>query len=1257
MNRRKPNITVVALVALLCGGALLTSEAQLLEVDAEFGHGPQQPRAVAVESGLNIGRGYFFTTPAKAAGEPDYAPFEGDGLTIHNGPRACNYILTGGAWWLDAGDKPRLRLRLRSSGSAYASPALVDGLGVQGELRPVVTVAGKSKALEHFDSIDAYLAAGSARWVCSDREMGVTVELSAVLLTEVYGFITTARLSAAAAKQVTLGWQFAGLEAAADSPPGCSKMVAGKYSCVLAGVAEKNGTVANLRTSVELAVEPGRTAQSRLVVVWGYSDYDRKSVAEAYARLVGRPFADQAWLDEMQPKWLDHWVGKGLDYHHKFAAVLTSCDEALAAAEAVWCKQRHALRIETPDARFDNAFNHTAAALATHYEYPAFIHGLNYAKYGKINCGYYGYEYAGLGREVGDSLKFLSGTQDAKGRMRYFTPAFAISAWCEEQNFYFVEQVWNHYRWTGDQEFVKVMWPTVRRALEQGLAASDPDGDGIMTGYYETWNCDAQARGGKCVLWTGMAVAALRAAVAMAAVVDDRDVTEQVGGQSGGSVLKRYQMMLERSAAVLAEQLWSKEIGAFCSAEWNGNRRLRPEVMEQNYIVWRGVGDPMRKYMAMRYVRENFHLTPSPGVTIELINDWWPIEWSHHYVANGDSSISVLAAAKSGDTDHYWPSLKTISETLYKSDTGTLCHGTLNDGRGSGMRQIVELEPQFVQAVAQGLFGIEPQFDQNLLVVRPALPRAWPGARISGRDATCRWSSKDGVIVLEVTTPVARQVLAQIPVRGDVLGATLNGREVQVELAGEVNCCRVGMLSPAGRSHRFEVKVGPEAVVEGRNVLLLGQEGTFKVTNARIVSIRDPQEKLTGRRQEGTDLAVLAAGTPGKCTVFLELAAGNSTWLHPLDLDVRAAWTLVETLRSSKQAGGAAVLSPAIDAGQRTMSLQLANHGVARIHEEATIRVAGGNFARRVSIEPGGVATVVIPLDGIGSRLSPGSTAVTVEMGGQAQTREAVTWPLGEAAAWAGRMRMIDLSGHYTVAMTRLYSNQFLWRHDYTGCGIGVDWRDPMPLRDSLGYVLLTPPIAQFEYQSLPEGWTCKGAFTADNLPAVLESGAGVPFRTAAAKAGPGEAGHNILALASTEPYAQLPSAVTLKFANAVRAEKLYLLTANLTKTVKCYHPGGEIVVHYESGADQVVPLVPPRNMPMFAQRVSPRAWTMPYGKLSGDLTPLNMGGNEPNLAVTDVLLDSGRAIRSIGFRCVASETVLGIVGATLLIVPEDAPH
>lgn len=101
----------------------------------------------------------------------------------------------------------------------------------------------------------------------------------------------------------------------------------------------------------------------------------------------------------------------------------------------------------------------------------------------------------------------------------------------------------------------------------------------------------------------------------------------------------------------------------------------------------------------------------------------------------------------------------------------------------------------------------------------------------------------------------------------------------------------------------------------------------------------------------------------------------------------------------------------------------------------------------------------------------------------------------------------------------------------------------------------------------------------------------------------------NILALAATEPYAQLPSRAVLKMPRPMQLEKVYLLTANLTKAVKCYFPGAEVVVHYADGEDQIVQLVPPYTMSNFGQIFCPTAFAIPFGTMQGDCTPLKMGG------------------------------------------------
>lgn len=630
-------------------------------------------------------------------------------------------------------------------------------------------------------------------------------------------------------------------------------------------------------------------------------------------------------------------------------------------------------------------------------------------------------------------------------------------------------------------------------------------------------------------------------------------------------------MLRERTQNKLESELWDPGVGAYCSAEWNGDRRPRPEAMDQSWFIWRGVGEPMDNYMAMRYVRENFHLHPKPGVTMELMNDWWPITWSHHYVANGDTAFSVASACQAGDVDHFWPALKSITETAYRSDQATLFHGMANDGTGRGMSQIVELDPMVMLAVVEGIFGVHPKFGENRLVLRPNLPGDWERAAITTEDFSYRYHRDESRIVLHATTPVPRKLRVEVPVRGEVLAVSLNGRPVSFTLQCEVNCARVVAEAAEGKEFSFEVRTGGTANVAGLLAMLVGQETRFRVSNATVVKVHDPQAKL--ERMAIHEVAgdpsdvTFTARVAGKWTVFLELQAGGSRWLHPLDLDVRERWQIVDKNIALHAAGGPAVASPSIDLGKRVMHLEIANHTEGDLREVAVVTVAGCNSSIPVTVSAWATQTVAVALQEAWQALSPGTVPVTVRLGDRTVTTSAVNWHIGEKepAGFRNRLRCLSLTPCYDIGLARLYGKEFFWRHDYTGCGVGVDWRDPAPLKDALGYYLLTRPIDQFEYQTLPEGVCGTASFEPPPFAGQITTPFGISFDVGAHPLPAGAKG-NILALACTEPYVQLPSRAMVTLPKPQRLEKIYLLTANLTKTVKCYYPGAEIIVHYTAG-------------------------------------------------------------------------------------------
>lgn len=1264
ISRREFNTRVGSALAAAAANSSSLLAADPVQTRIEFGDAPLQPCKIPVLPGLNIGRSFPFPDDSGPCdGSKLYGPAPGGGFAIHNGPDTYNHILMGdGAWYLLAGDKPRVRMLHRTGEGSYAEPGLLPGLGVGGRLRLGVTSDGTFKWLDQFESIDTRFAPGLASWDCTDRTLGASLKLEIRPLIGANGFIATTTLPADSSEAPQLTWAFGAVrdknnvvelnqDCALLSNPDL------RYTQVFAGVVDAECELAHgdLRILLDVNTRPAippegddacallhlplrsghhSEAVSRFLCVWGYRDYDRTGVANALGRLEERPFADGAWVEAMKQEWFHHWIGRGLDCRKKFFDVRSRIADALKESASFWSANKR-LRIRTPDPTFDNVANQTAAELREQFEYPAFIHGLvAWSKYGKISCGYYGPEAAGYHNEVESSLKFISGTQDAKGRQRYFTPAFAISDWAEEQDFYYVEQVYYHYRWTGSRDFLMLLWPSARRSLEHALAASDPDGDGIMTGYYEFWNNDTHSRGGRCVVQTAMAWAALRSAMEMAARVGDAESSQ------------RYGALADKVYSQLCGSLWSAEVGAFCSGEVSGHLRLHPEAQEQFLPVARGAGDPTKIYMAMRYVRDTLFLNLQSSITLELMNDWWPIAWSHHYVANGDTALSVLAACRAGDVDHFWPPLKTISESTYRSAGATLCHTQCNDGTGAGMTSIAELQGPFIQAVAEGLFGLEPDFGENLLVLRPSFPREWAHAEIATPDLSYSFQRSGNLVTVDCHTPVARIVRLEFPIRAEVKKIAVSGNQTGNGFRSAVNFARLVATSPAGTRHEFVIELGEEPRIEGQVKIILGEPSRYVIEGAVVRRVLNPQAGIRDvsiqHPAAGTSEVTFTAAKLGRCTVFLELQTGETLFLHPLDLEAFPPWSVVRSCVPAFHEGGPAVSSPRIDLEHKVLLLEIENHAEQELRGVADIALAGLVFHEDVHVPPAEKSTFEIPLSDCCSGLSPGTVPVKVELDGLVDSAEVVEWGLGAEGSFRERLRKIDMGRYYNSDLRTLYSDAgFEWRLDYTGCGVGIDNRTQMQEKDSLGFVLKRPPVSQLTWGCLPEQRDClrQPRWVIPDLGGEFSTPIGVSFST--------DAETRALALVNTSCSKPLPSSAVLHLETPLRLERVYLLTANLTKTLKCYYPGAEIIASYTDGTELLKQLIPPYTMSCMSQHMAPFCYAIPFGRIEG--TPVVPQPQSANLAVCDMVLDPAKNVSRFEFRCVASETIFAIVGVTVL--------
>ena len=1214
-----------------------------------FNNSPREPSDVPVLPLLSTDKEYFqggmITKPAS---DDDYQAFGNGAFSKMNGKTEMKHLITSGAWWLWVGDKPRVRLSGRSTGGAYAKPGLLPHLGVSCEISIQIGSGGKKKPLEDFTSIKTIFSPGEAEWQCGDDDFPVSVKLNAIPFIEEYGCALILQVESTQAQEIELEWHISDADHVRDlkdySEFSNENGGTYKWTRIYAGSKGNNAETENGVIKRVLQGIPGKVNADTLVCVWGYKDYEQSEVDKAYKRLRFRPFPSREWTEEMKKKWYHHWIGRGLHPEEKFLAAFKDPASRIKESRDFWGSLREKVTIKTGDQRFDNMIQALGARGISCYEYPAFLHAANYMKYGKINCGYYGYEAAGYHDEVESSLKFITGSQCVKGRQRYIMPNFRISQWAEEMNPYFIEQVWYHYLWTGDEEFLNDMWPSVRRALEHLIITSDPEHDGIFTGFYENWNGDGKSRGGKCSLWTAMGITALRCGYEMASLMEDVDWTypgqQNPNPPADNDFSRRYKRLLDRAEAAY-ETLFNPEIGAYSSGEWNGELRNTPSNEEMNYAIWRGAGSMLRNYASMRFIKDHYHVNAANGI-VEYCNKDWPVQWSNHYASLADAMSSIASAAAVNDMDSYWPVLKTASETAY---TRPECTVRPSDGTGnSNVLYGLEIEQMVLMAVLDNIFGIKPRLGENLIVIRPSFPGEWDNPGISLPDVSYQYEKGDDFISLKVRTPVPRIIRAELPVTRTVKNVLANGKEVHYDTRKEVNVCRVIVNTEAAREHEIHIALDKNhPSVTGRTDCIINKTCVFNVKNAEIIGVQNPQIHF-GPIEFNSQKVEISPEITGRYTVFLELRKDNVSWYHPLELTVSKPWAIQENYQAWTLEQPACQLSPGIDNTKKSLHFKIKNNNDHKVSGDLEVEIHGKPVKKSFSAGANQVKPVEISLEKVWEQLSPGTTRFKVKFNGHEQEAFAVNWELAGTHLDKKSLSSLDLRPYNNINIRKLYGYDFTWRTDYTGAAVGADWRDTLTI-DEKGYRIFVPPVSVMNFGVLPEHNPIWTAWILPEWPEKWDIPVDFPFFEKRLDA------KDILALINTENNASIPPEAIIKLETPVSVEKIYLLTANLTKTCKSYYPGAEVIVKYESGDNQVIQLVPPYTMSSFNQPFCVRDLNIPFGKLHWTATMVEYGANT-GLSLSDLELDPERKVKQISLRCVSSETVFGVLGMSLLKSP-----
>jgi hypothetical protein len=296
-----------------------------------------------------------------------------------------------------------------------------------------------------------------------------------------------------------------------------------------------------------------------IVGTWGVTTYDEARAQTTMARL-DTPNA-AAWpqiRDHLKQEWFDCYIGRALNPERHMKALLADPGGALKKTMTWWDARRQEFQIKTPDEHLDALMNWSRCTTEYHRQGPGLVLGAQiWQMYSHISTGWYGKEWGGDHRAIDDCLRLYGAMQGADGFIRWISPSL-VAFDAEDNTPYWVDQVWRHYTWTGDKQFVVDMWPMVKKAVAWMQKRNDPDGDGLFRDFYEYWNCDSDGMGPKSATPSAMAWAMLDRAARMARVVGDSEAE------------RLYQAAANKTYDAIFRELWRNDKGRIGSIGADG---------------------------------------------------------------------------------------------------------------------------------------------------------------------------------------------------------------------------------------------------------------------------------------------------------------------------------------------------------------------------------------------------------------------------------------------------------------------------------------------------------------------------------------------------------------------------------------------------------------------------------------------------------------------------------------------------------------
>lgn len=470
-----------------------------------------------------------------------------------------------------------------------------------------------------------------------------------------------------------------------------------------------------------------------------------------------------------------------------------------------------------------------------------------------------------------------------------------------DMNLVFIDQLLNHFNWTGDTAYVRQMWPLLVRHLDWEKRNFDVDGDGLYDSYAAIWASDAlQYSGGGVTHSSAYNYRSNKMAAQLAKIV----------GVDGS----QYEAEANKILTAINQQLWMKQKGWY--AEYKD--LLGNKLLHESAALWtiyhaidEGIADPFQAYQSLQYIKDYIPHIPilakglkdSSLYTLSTTN-WQPYTWSLNNVALPELLHTALAFWQGGDKEEAYRLWKSsLMESMYLgASPGNIQQLSFYDAiRGELYRDFADPIGMAGRTLVEGLFGVLPDALNNRLVIKPGLPKQWNNAALTTPNIQFVFKrtrlTEEYILQPSFSRPLQLQLI--IPAyRESVESITVNGRPVKWKVVDSIIGTPSLQIDAApAKSYLVVIKWKGEGFEKPvyRQAYNGKELVQVKLNKASILNHYQPVEVLRNvvRTTNTVSGNVHHAGVN---SVYLQLKQGDFSWFEPLNFSLVEDEPFVETV-------------------------------------------------------------------------------------------------------------------------------------------------------------------------------------------------------------------------------------------------------------------------------------------------------------------------------------------------------------------------